>query len=90
VCGRGLGRQKTTGYKLDVVTVRKLVFEPDVFAFADQVIENWFPTAELGDKMGVLLVNTSGKVSASITKLVKRAPPNNNNFIIERSRSHLY
>lgn len=58
--------EKTTGYKLDVVTVRKLVFEPDVFAFADQVIENWFPTAELGDKMGVLLVNTSGKEGALV------------------------
>merc|ERR1719183_312729 len=38
--------KKSTGYQLEVVTVRKLVFEPDVFAFADQVIENWFPTAE--------------------------------------------
>ena len=29
--------EKSTGYKIEVVTVRKLVFEPDVFAFADQV-----------------------------------------------------
>jgi len=58
--------EKSTGYKIEVVTVRKLVFEPDVFAFADQVIENWFPTAELGDKVGVLLVNTSSKEGALV------------------------
>lgn len=58
--------EKSTGFKLEVVTVRKLVFEPDVFAFADQVIENWFPTAELGDKVGVLLVNTSSKEGALV------------------------
>ena len=31
------GVEQSTGYKIEVITVRKLVFEPDVFAFADQV-----------------------------------------------------
>ena len=31
------GIEEKTGYKLEVVTVRKLVFESDPFAFADQV-----------------------------------------------------
>jgi hypothetical protein len=29
--------QTTTGYRLEVVTVRKLEFETDAFAFADKV-----------------------------------------------------
>jgi len=56
--------EESTGYKLEVVTVRKLVFESDPFAFADQVIENWFPTVEEGDKVGVLVVTTTSKVRA--------------------------
>lgn len=55
-----------TGYQLEVVTVRKLVFEADPFAFADQVIENWFPTVEEGDKVGVLLLTTTSKEGALV------------------------
>lgn len=36
--------QNDTGFKLEVVTVRKLVFESDPFAFADQVryqLQRW-------------------------------------------------
>lgn len=29
-----------------------------------QVLENWWPTAEKGDKKGILLVVTSGKEGA--------------------------
>jgi uncharacterized membrane protein YgcG len=54
------------GYQLEVVTVRKLVFEADPFAFADQVIENWFPTVEEGDKVGVLLLTTTSKEGALV------------------------
>mmetsp|Transcript_40084 Transcript_40084/g.76613 ORF Transcript_40084/g.76613 Transcript_40084/m.76613 type:complete len:291 (+) Transcript_40084:124-996(+) len=55
-----------TGFKLEVVTVRKLVFESDPFAFADQVIENWFPTVEEGNNVGVLLVSTTSKEGALV------------------------
>jgi len=58
--------EKDSGFKLEVVTVRKLVFEQDPFAFADQVIENWFPTVEEGDKVGVLLLSTSSKEGALV------------------------
>jgi uncharacterized membrane protein YgcG len=58
--------EESTGYKLEVVTVRKLVFESDPFAFADQVIENWFPTVEEGDKVGVLLITTTSKEGALV------------------------
>jgi len=55
-----------TGFKLDVVTIRKLVFTPDPFDFADQVIENWYPTVEEGNNVGVLLVATSTKEGALV------------------------
>lgn len=58
--------EENTGYKLEVVTVRKLVFESDPFAFADQVIENWFPTVEEGDKVGVLVITTTSKEGALV------------------------
>ena len=53
-----------TGYRIEVVTVRKLEFETDAFAFADKVVEAWYPTKEAGDKKGVLLVVTAGKEGA--------------------------
>jgi hypothetical protein len=59
--------KKETGFQLEVVTVRKLVFEADPFAFADQVIENWFPTVEEGNKVrvwGPTLLLTSPRLSA--------------------------
>lgn len=55
-----------SGYTLDVVTIRKLVFTPDPFDFADQVIENWYPTVEEGNNVGVLLVATSTKEGALV------------------------
>jgi len=58
--------KKETGFQLEVVTVRKLVFEADPFAFADQVIENWFPTVEEGNKVGVLLLTTTTKEGALV------------------------
>jgi hypothetical protein len=42
--------ESRTGYRINVVTMRKLVSADDPFQFADSVIENWYPTAELGDK----------------------------------------
>lgn len=53
-----------TGYRLEVVTVRKLEFETDAFAFGDKVLETWYPTAEQGSQKGLLLVVTSGKEGA--------------------------
>jgi hypothetical protein len=50
-----------TGYRLEAVTVRKLEFENDAFAFGDKVIEKWYPTVEEGGKKGILVLVTSGK-----------------------------
>mmetsp|Transcript_39383 Transcript_39383/g.47753 ORF Transcript_39383/g.47753 Transcript_39383/m.47753 type:complete len:296 (+) Transcript_39383:62-949(+) len=55
-----------TGFELDVVTIRKLVFETDPFAFADQVLEGWYPTAELGNDKGLLLVVQTSKEGALV------------------------
>ena len=38
------------GYRVVVVTLRKLQFDSDAFAFADKVIERWYPTAADGNK----------------------------------------
>ncbi|KAG2448348.1 hypothetical protein HYH02_006930 [Chlamydomonas schloesseri] len=53
-----------TGYRVEVVTVRRLEFETDAFAFADKVLENWYPTAEAGKDKGLLLVVTASKEGA--------------------------
>lgn len=53
-----------TGYRLEVVTVRKLEFETDAFAFVDKALENWYPSPEAADKKGVLLVVTASKEGA--------------------------
>ena len=49
---------------MGVVTVRKLEFETDSFAFADKALEHWYPTVEIGNKKGLLLVVTTGKEGA--------------------------
>lgn len=56
--------EKTTGYHLNVVTMRKLQFTPDPFEFSDKVLENWYPTLEQGNNKGVLLVISSTKEGA--------------------------
>ncbi|KAG2442578.1 hypothetical protein HXX76_002663 [Chlamydomonas incerta] len=53
-----------TGYRVEVVTVRRLEFETDAFAFADKVLENWYPTAEAGKDKGLLLIVTASKEGA--------------------------
>ena len=53
-----------TGYHLNVVTLRKLLSDPDAFTYADKVLESWYPTREEGDKKGVLLVITSAREGA--------------------------
>ncbi len=56
--------ESQSGYHLNVVTMRKLQFTPDAFEFSDKVLENWYPTKELGDKKGVLLIVSSAKEGA--------------------------
>jgi len=63
LCGK---LEKKTGYHLDVVTIRKLALVNDPFDFADKVIERWYPTAEEGDKHGVLLVVGKTKDAALV------------------------
>ncbi|KAG1668084.1 hypothetical protein FOA52_010494 [Chlamydomonas sp. UWO 241] len=59
-----------TGYRVTAVTVRKLEFEPDTYTFVDKVrrergvLEGWYPSAEAGDKRGVVLVVTAAKEGA--------------------------
>lgn len=52
------------GYHIDMVTLRKLTTKPDVFEFADQLLEKWYPTIEEGDKKGLVLLVTSQKEGA--------------------------
>ena len=51
---------------MTVVTLRKLQFESDAFAFADKVIEKWYPTAAAGDKKAVLLLVKGTKEGALV------------------------
>lgn len=53
-----------TGFRLEVVTVRKLEFENDAFGFGDKLIEKWYPTVEEGNNNGLLLMITTSKDGA--------------------------
>lgn len=53
-----------TGYRVEAITVRKLEVEQDAFAFADRVLEGWYPTPEEGDKKGIVLIVSAGKDGA--------------------------
>lgn len=55
--------ETTYGYRIEVVTVRKLEFETDAYAFADKVLENWYGSDV--DKKGVVLMVTTGKEGAA-------------------------
>ena len=47
-----------------MVTLKKLQVSPDAFSFSDKVLENWYPTAEIGDKKGVFLLVGGSKEGA--------------------------
>lgn len=55
-----------TGYHVNVITVKKLVFEQDPFAFGDKVLEKWYPTLEEGNLKGNLLLVKNTKEGAIV------------------------
>lgn len=57
--------QQRTGYHVYVVTVRKLSGS-DPFAFADNVIESWYPNSADGDNKGVLVLAKQSKDGALV------------------------
>lgn len=52
------------GFHIDCVTVRKLTSKSDIFEFADQLLEKWYPTLEEGNKKGLVLLVTTQKEGA--------------------------
>ena len=58
--------EEATGYHVNVITVRKLVFEQDPFAFGDKVLETWYPTLEEGNNKGNLLLVKNTKEGAVV------------------------
>ena len=57
---------QSTGFHVNVITIRKLVFEQDPFAFGDKVLETWYPTIEVGSNKGNLLLVKSSKEGAIV------------------------
>jgi len=53
-----------TGFDLFVVTTKKISTIPDPYEFADKTLETWYPSLELGDRKGVLLLVTRNKEGA--------------------------
>ena len=51
---------------MNVITIRKLVFEQDPFAFGDKVLETWYPTVEVGNNKGNLLLVKNSKEGAVV------------------------
>lgn len=52
------------GFHIDFVTLRKLTTKSDIFEFADQLLEKWYPTLEEGDNKGLVLLITTQKEGA--------------------------
>ncbi|KAK9137111.1 hypothetical protein Sjap_007705 [Stephania japonica] len=51
-------------FHVDFVTVRKLTSKADAFEYADQVLERWYPSIEVGNKKGIVVLVTSQKEGA--------------------------
>merc|ERR1711964_718963 len=56
---------KRTGYKVLVVTTRKLEFQPDIYSFSEKVFRKW-SKSDGGDKTALLVVVTTNKEGALI------------------------
>jgi uncharacterized protein len=65
VNGKLADLEKRLGYKLTVVTLRKLEYDPDAFSFSEKVFKKWHKT-DGGDNAGILLVVTTGKDGAVV------------------------
>merc|ERR1712187_7523 len=57
--------QQRTGYKIIVVTTRKLEFDLDAFAFSEKVFNTWYKSNQ-GSKSGLLLVVKTNKDGAVV------------------------
>merc|ERR1712224_838884 len=57
--------ERNSGYKLVLVTTRKLEFDPDAFTFSDKIFGKWHKL-DGGDKNGLLLLVTAGKDGALV------------------------
>jgi uncharacterized membrane protein YgcG len=56
---------KRTGYKVLVVTTRKLEFQPDILSFSEKIFRKW-SKSDGGDKTGLLVMVTTNKEGALI------------------------
>ncbi|XP_051141513.1 UPF0603 protein At1g54780, chloroplastic [Andrographis paniculata] len=52
------------GFRINIITVRKLTSKADAFEYADQVLEKWYPTLEEGNNKGIVVLITSQKEGA--------------------------
>eukprot|EP00899_Mesostigma_viride_P020115 jgi/Mesvir1/28104/Mv04688-RA.1 len=55
---------RDTGFRINLVTLRRLTVSSDAFEFADKVLENWYPTIEEGNNKAVVLMVTSANEGA--------------------------
>lgn len=53
---------KETGYKVTLITLRKLEYDPDAFSFTEKILKKWYKTNN--DDKGIVLVITAGKDGA--------------------------
>nr|ABF21087.1 putative thylakoid lumen protein [Selaginella tamariscina] len=56
--------EQRKGFHIDIVTLRKLTSKADAFEFADQLLEKWYPTVEVGSNKGLVLLVTTQKEGA--------------------------
>merc|ERR1711904_157481 len=57
--------ETNSGFKLVLVTTRKLEFDPDAFTFSEKIFSKWHKL-DGGDKNGLLLLVTAGKDGALV------------------------
>lgn len=58
--------EKEKGYKVTVITTRKLEFDPDAFAFGEKILRKWSKGAENAESKGIFLVVTTAKDGAVV------------------------
>ncbi|GBG80342.1 hypothetical protein CBR_g30711 [Chara braunii] len=56
--------EKETGYRVNVVTLRKVTSKADAFEFSDELLEKWYPTVEEGTNKGIVVLVTTQKEGA--------------------------
>lgn len=55
--------EKRLGYKVTLITLRKLEYDPDAYSFSEKILKKWYKGTDSSQK-GLVLIITTGKDGA--------------------------